>query len=76
MTPPRAAADAVRVLLADDQPLIRASLDMIIADTPDLTVVGEAGTGAEAVRMAAELRPGPTSPGCSPSWTPGTACSW
>ncbi|MFD7644523.1 response regulator [Kitasatospora sp. NPDC059795] len=48
---------AVRVLLVDDQPLVRASLDMIITDAPDLTVVGEAGTGADAVRLAAELRP-------------------
>ncbi|PJN25696.1 DNA-binding response regulator [Kitasatospora sp. CB02891] len=30
---------------------------MIITDAPDLTVVGEAGTGADAVRLAAELRP-------------------
>ena len=53
-TPPTA---PVRVLLVDDQPLVRASLDMIITDAPDLEVVGEAATGAEAVRLAAELRP-------------------
>ncbi|MFJ4407147.1 MULTISPECIES: response regulator [unclassified Streptomyces] len=47
----------VRVLLVDDQPLVRASLDMIITDAPDLAVVGEAGTGADAVRLSAELRP-------------------
>jgi DNA-binding NarL/FixJ family response regulator len=47
----------VRVLLADDQPLIRSGLRVLIADTADLTVVGEAGTGAEAVRLAGELRP-------------------
>ena len=47
----------IRVLLADDQPLVRVSLDMMIADAPDLEVAGEAGTGAEAVRLAAELRP-------------------
>ncbi|WP_404870448.1 response regulator [Kitasatospora griseola] len=47
----------IRVLLVDDQPLVRASLDMIITDAPDLTVVGEAGTGTDAVRLAAELRP-------------------
>ncbi|WP_255951651.1 response regulator [Streptomyces odontomachi] len=52
---PPALAAPVRVLLADDQPLVRASLDMIITDAPDLTVVGEAGTGAEAVRLAGEL---------------------
>lgn len=43
-----------RVLLADDQPLIRAGLTMVIADAPDLEVVAEASSGAEAVRLAAE----------------------
>lgn len=47
----------VRVLLADDQPLIRAALQMVITDTADIEVVGEAGGGAEAVRLTAELRP-------------------
>ncbi|MFC6887019.1 response regulator [Actinomadura yumaensis] len=47
----------VRVLLVDDQPLIRAGLRVLVADTPDLAIVGEAGTGAEAVRLAAEVRP-------------------
>ncbi|MBQ0988138.1 response regulator transcription factor [Streptomyces sp. F63] len=47
----------VRVVLADDQPLVRTALRMVLADAPDLEVAGEAGTGAEAVRLAAELRP-------------------
>jgi DNA-binding NarL/FixJ family response regulator len=47
----------IRVLLADDQPLIRSGLSTLIEDEPDLDVVGEAGTGAEAVRLARELRP-------------------
>ncbi|MFJ6382779.1 response regulator [Kitasatospora sp. NPDC092039] len=47
----------IRVVLADDQPLVRAALEMVIAETPDVEVVGEAGTGVEAVRLAAELRP-------------------
>ncbi|MFF2044929.1 response regulator [Kitasatospora sp. NPDC058170] len=47
----------IRVVLADDQPLIRAGLSMVIADTPDIEIVGEAGTGAEAVRLVRELGP-------------------
>ncbi|HEY2262947.1 MAG TPA: response regulator transcription factor [Streptosporangiaceae bacterium] len=47
----------IRVLLADDQPLIRTALQMVIADIPDIDVAGEAGTGAEAVELAASLHP-------------------
>ncbi|MBL6275696.1 response regulator transcription factor [Micromonospora fiedleri] len=47
----------VRVLLVDDQPLIRAGLRVLIADVPDMEVVGEAGTGAEAVRLTREVVP-------------------
>jgi len=47
----------IRVLLADDQPLIRAGLRVLIVDTPDLDVVGEASTGAEAVRLVTEVQP-------------------
>jgi DNA-binding NarL/FixJ family response regulator len=47
----------IRVVLADDQPLIRAGLRMLIAQTPDIDVAGEAGTGAEAIRVAAETDP-------------------
>ncbi|MGH3208205.1 MAG: response regulator [Trebonia sp.] len=46
----------IRVLLADDQPLIRAGLTMVIADAPDIEVVAEASSGAEAVRLAAETQ--------------------
>lgn len=42
----------IRVILADDQPLIRAGLRRMIEQTPDIDVAGEAGTGAEAVRLA------------------------
>ncbi|MFC8533818.1 response regulator [Streptomyces sp. NPDC057249] len=52
-----AAPSPVRVVLADDQPLVRAALRMVMADTPDIEVVGEAGTGGEAVRLAAQLAP-------------------
>jgi DNA-binding NarL/FixJ family response regulator len=47
----------VRVVLADDQPLVRAGLRVVIADTPDLDVAGEAATGAQAVALARDLRP-------------------
>ncbi len=47
----------VRVVLVDDQPLVRAGLRVLIADTPDLTVVGEAGTGDEAVRVVRDTAP-------------------
>ncbi|MFD5786616.1 response regulator [Streptomyces sp. NPDC127037] len=56
--PGAAAATArIRVLLADDQPLVRTALRMVMADTPDIEVVGEAGTGEEAVRLTARLVP-------------------
>ncbi|MGW1177471.1 response regulator [Kitasatospora sp. NPDC002543] len=45
------------MVLADDQPLVRAALEMVITETADVEVVGEAGSGTEAVRLAAELRP-------------------
>ncbi|MFE2581631.1 response regulator [Streptomyces sp. NPDC059378] len=47
----------VRVVLADDQPLVRSGLRVLMADHSDLEVVGEAGTGAEAVRLVGELGP-------------------
>ncbi|GAA1377011.1 response regulator [Catellatospora chokoriensis] len=47
----------VRVLLADDQPLVRSGLRVLINETSDLAVVAEAGTGGDAVRLTAEVRP-------------------
>ncbi|MFF2519244.1 response regulator [Streptomyces sp. NPDC058086] len=47
----------VRVVLADDQQLIRTALRMVIADIEDVEVVGEAADGEEAVTRAEELRP-------------------
>jgi DNA-binding NarL/FixJ family response regulator len=48
---------AVRVLLVDDQALVRAGFSMILGTRQDIEVVGQAATGEEAVRLAAELRP-------------------
>jgi DNA-binding NarL/FixJ family response regulator len=45
------------VLLADDQELVRTGLRMILSAEDDLEVVGEAVDGADAVRLAADLRP-------------------
>ncbi|GAA0223954.1 response regulator transcription factor [Actinomadura nitritigenes] len=47
----------IRIVLADDQPLIRTGLRVLMADTPDMEIVGEAGTGAEAVALVEETRP-------------------
>ncbi|MEV0428629.1 response regulator transcription factor [Micromonospora sp. NPDC050495] len=47
----------VRVVVADDQDLIRAGLAMIIEARPDLTVVGQAADGIEAVAVAERTRP-------------------
>jgi DNA-binding NarL/FixJ family response regulator len=47
----------IRVLLADDQPLIRTGFRMILDAEPDIEVVGEAGDGADAVRQCGRLVP-------------------
>ena len=50
-------AEIIRILLADDHPVVRDGLAAMLATQPDFEVVGEAGTGAEAVTEAARLRP-------------------
>ncbi|MFY1692304.1 response regulator [Plantactinospora sp. WMMB782] len=47
----------VRVVLADDQPLVRTALQMVITDTTDIEVLGEAGNGAEAIHLAEGVQP-------------------
>lgn len=47
----------ITVLLADDQPLIRSGIRALVDLEPDLRVVGEVGTGTEAVARARKLRP-------------------
>ncbi|MEU4619806.1 response regulator transcription factor [Actinoplanes sp. NPDC023801] len=50
-------ADSIRVLIADDDPLVRVGLSLVLGAAPEVGIVGEAGDGAEAVRMARDLRP-------------------
>lgn len=50
-------AEELRVLVADDQALVRDGFCVILDAQPDITVVGEAEDGEEAVRAALELRP-------------------
>jgi DNA-binding NarL/FixJ family response regulator len=47
----------IRVLIVDDQALLRGSLRILMENEPDLIVVGEAGTGGEAVDLARAQRP-------------------
>jgi DNA-binding NarL/FixJ family response regulator len=47
----------IRVLLADDQTLVRAGFRSILSDEDDIEVVGEAADGAQAADLARELRP-------------------
>jgi DNA-binding NarL/FixJ family response regulator len=47
----------IRVLLADDHPVVRAGLTGMLAAEPDLQIVGEAASGDEAVALARNLRP-------------------
>jgi len=47
----------ISVLLVDDHTLVRRGFRRVLEDAPDIVVVGEASDGAEAVRLAAQLRP-------------------
>ena len=51
------APETIRILLADDHPVVRDGLAAMLGTQPDFQVIGEAGTGAEAVAEAARLRP-------------------
>ncbi len=49
--------DLIEVVLVDDQHLVRSGFRMILESEPDITIVGEAGDGREAVRLARALNP-------------------
>jgi DNA-binding NarL/FixJ family response regulator len=51
------ATNRIRILAADDHPLLRAGIGTLIATQRDMQLVGEASTGREAVRLHRELRP-------------------
>ncbi|MFF4155381.1 response regulator [Streptomyces sp. NPDC001678] len=57
MTPSTNSADPIRVVLADDEHLVRTALRAILGAEPGVEVVGEATTGAEAVSVVRALRP-------------------
>lgn len=50
-------SDRIRVVIADDHPVVRDGIRAVLGTQPDLEVVGEASTGAEAVALARGLRP-------------------
>jgi DNA-binding NarL/FixJ family response regulator len=50
-------ADKISVLLVDDHSLVRRGFRRILEDEPDITVVGEAADGSEAIKLAEELHP-------------------
>jgi DNA-binding NarL/FixJ family response regulator len=51
------AEGGIRILVADDHPMLREGLVAVLSTQPDFDVIGEAGDGAEVVRLAEALRP-------------------
>lgn len=50
-------AETLRVLVADDHPIVRQGLELVINSQPDLSLVGQAADGAEAVKLYDRLNP-------------------
>jgi DNA-binding NarL/FixJ family response regulator len=49
--------EQIRVLIADDDPLVRVGLSLVLGAAAEIAIVGEAGDGAQAVELARSLRP-------------------
>lgn len=50
-------SDVIRVLIADDHPVVREGIRAVLQTQPDLEVIGEAASGAEAIELARGMRP-------------------
>ncbi|CAN5300487.1 hypothetical protein BH09ACT2_BH09ACT2_17170 [soil metagenome] len=47
----------IRIVVADDHPIVRSGIVALLQDAPDVEVVGEAASGTEAVETALRLKP-------------------
>ena len=47
----------IRIVIADDHPVVRAGLQEILRSQPDFEIVGEASNGVEAVALASQVQP-------------------
>lgn len=68
-------ADSITVLLADDHALVRRGFRRLLEDDAGIVVVGEAGDGEEAIRLATSLRPQVVVMDCAMSGTSGLAAT-
>ena len=57
MKVPKKPAAKMRLVILDDHPMMREGLAQLINNEPDLTVCGEAGTGAEGLELVEKLKP-------------------
>jgi two-component system, NarL family, response regulator DegU len=51
------APETIRIVIIDDHPIVRAGMRQVLATAPEMTVVAEGATGAEALRLIAEFQP-------------------